>query len=308
MKRVAIFTVLVVALSGMSLFLVWAIPRGCDAHLGNVPMLVYGKVVDQAGIPVPDAGLEFRALRATRSPFASPMGNDNFVEWRAWATTAADGRFSVQAGNGQELIVQSITKDGYRWQPGADGNFIFMNAGSHATLYKPDSAHPVKFLMWNLAVPKMVTRSASHQMRGGDGGWGMTFADGTFEKTFSPGQIRIAIAKPKPGDLLPCDWEIVIGDVGEEVVEAKGPLGPEAPRSGYVKSVALKVSKSDPAWSDHIVKRFYTRDVREGIYAGAELEARLSPDGGPITVTIRYTANFGKSRDLVPGPVAPAKK
>jgi len=308
MKRIAISIVVVVALGGFSLFLVWAVPRGCDAQVGNVPMVVYGMVVDQAGAPVPDATLEFCALRSTRSPFASPMGEDNVVEWRAWATTGPSGTFCLRAGNGHTMAVQSITKDGYRWQPSGP-SFRFMNAGSGAMLYKPDPANPVKFIMWNLGAAKIVTRTVTCRVKPGDRGSRLNYLDGTFEQTNGPGQIAIAVDQPKAGDISPDGCEIVLGDgSGPQVVEAKDALGPEAPKSGYVKSITFKVGRSDPGWPEHIVRRFYTHDRFEDIYAGVELEARLSPDGGPITVTVHYTADFGKSRDLVPGPVAATRK
>jgi hypothetical protein len=69
---------------------------------------------------------------------------------------------------------------------------------------------------------------------------------------------------------------------------------------------------ADPAWSQQIKARFYAKGTDllglARVFSGLEIMADLGANDEDPTVTIHYTASFGGSRDLTPGPINSAAK
>jgi hypothetical protein len=114
--------------------------------------------------------------------------------------------------------------------------------------------------------------------------------------------MKLRVTAPAHGTKSPFDWSVdVAGGVMSDVAPADGPLGSEAPVSGYVPSVSFTVRASDANWAPRMTRRFYTRVRDERVYAGVEMTASLDNDVRTATVSLSYSADFG-SPDLTPGP------
>jgi hypothetical protein len=140
--------------------LAWLAPYGCDRLVGNVPMVLYGTVVDQSAQPVAGAALEFRAFRSSRIPVPVMFYSGNVVEWRLQVTTGADGAFCVHAGRGQNLSIASVTKPGYVDSKCGPGAFTYAGQPS-SQHYRPDPSHPVVFIMWNQSLKNISAKRSN---------------------------------------------------------------------------------------------------------------------------------------------------
>lgn len=121
--------------------------------------------------------------------------------------------------------------------------------------------------------------------------------------------LHFRVLRPKGNPPQPFDWALELSSVyprAAEVAASVGRLRPEAPESGYVHELAFKMPASDPNWSSQMIRRFYTCNNDGGVYAGVEMQVQLPTNDGDATVTIHYAADFGKSRDLLPGALKQA--
>jgi hypothetical protein len=290
----------------LMLSLVVALPRGCDLMWGNAPMNLYGKLVDQMGNPVADVPVFFTASANTRFQLPILLANDGETTWLVHGTTTKDGTFRISAGWGQVLY------------PGRSGDLGYLNGNTpgpfefgrnaHERNFHGDPNHPVMFIWWNDSFKRIISRDVTAQV--GHDLYTLSYRSGRVSPYgIGDENLHFRIVRPGGNPPRPYDWSIEIRSVYQlhgELAEANGALKPEAPEKGYVHELLYTMKANDPHWSPQMTKRFYTRGQTGDVYAGVELTASLGINGADPTVTIHYTANFGKSRDLVPGPVKPA--
>ena len=278
-----------------------ALRLACDPANGKPSMTLYGQVLDQNGRPVPDAEVNFDASRLDIGmPFYS--GNEHHRSVRA--ITDASGRFTLNAGRGDLLSCVSLVKPGYS-QALVGGPFKF--AGLTAVpVYRPDPDHPVQFVMWNDAfrhvLTEKVTASVDGQLHT------LAYRDLRVKSELGGADFSFTITKPGAASAAPFGWQLTVRGVGCDLQECSGQLRSEAPEKGYVPELSVTMSADDPHWSKRATLRFYTRSDHGEVYAGVEMHVSVGDDGKKSDVTITYSANFGNSRDLVPGPVGASTK
>jgi hypothetical protein len=290
--------------------LIFGVPYGCDFIQGNGPMIVYGRVIDQTGKPITDAPVNFMASANPRFQLPFPLAKPRRAEWQVSATTDHDGYFYLNGGRGLALYALRVGELGF--EKGAIPNNFYFGRRSDGNIYHPDSKNPTVFMWWNDVYKRIVSKTATCRPKRDDGctlaflSGAMTNSEGAFE------QLEIFVQRPPAGTATPFDWGVDVRALDGGLVETEAKLGPEAPDAGYEPKKHYFVSAKDPHWSLRLLRRFYTRnhgyEIGKPIYAGVELEVVLDANDANPTVTARYTADFGNSRDLTPGPVMPAKK
>lgn len=265
-------------------------------------MVLYGIVVDQNGVPVPGAEVHFDA---SRFDMGLPFYSGNEQHWEAHALTDGGGRFTVKAGKGDLLQYQYLKKIGFsEGIPSGPFSYGGLNA---VPRYHPDPKHPVQFMMWNEAfrhvLSEKITASVDGQL------YTLAYRDLKVKSELGGADFSFKITKPAAvPPPSPFDWQLTVRGVGCKLQKCPGPLGSEAPAKEYVPELKVTVSAADPDWSKDATLRFYTRSDHGEVYAGVEMHVSVGEGNKNSDVTIAYTANFGNSRDLAPGPATPAKK
>lgn len=283
------------------------IPHGCDLLWGNAPMNLYGKVVDQLGNPVSNIPVEFTASAWER--FQVPVAGGKEANWVVRQTTTADGTFAIHAGWGKALF-PGKTGDLGRLNGNVPGPFHY-GRGTDTKEFHGDVAHPVIFMSWNDAFKRVISREATARL--GHEWYALAFRTGRFSKYGTGDEnLEIRIIRPAGTPQPPYDWALEIEGIVGQVADAKGPLKQIAPEGPYTRSLRFPMSAADPGWSARKTVNVYSKGTdllsMSRLYAGVEISVTLGANGGDPTVTLNYTANFGNSRDLVAGPVKPARK
>jgi hypothetical protein len=285
------------------------IPHSCDLVKGNVPMTLYGRVVDQMGNAAPGAALTFEA--SARPRFSPPsVATDDSVKWRVQATAGPDGTFTIHGGWGQTLFLKSIS--GPRYAQAC--LYLTFNYGWKSTdpIYHPEPANPVVFMCWNDAFKRIISGKMESTIAMDSEG--VAFRSGRISK-FGTGDENFAfrVIRPPGNPKRPYEWSVAVDGLYGKVQKAAGELGAEAPREGYTKKLREIMAANDPAWSPQMRLLFYSQapDLGPGqgpkIHARVDMSAIIADNNQDVSVTIKYAANFGNSRDLTPGPVVPAK-
>lgn len=284
------------------------VPHGCDLVRGNAPLNLYGIVIDQTGNPAPGAVVSFEAMARNRLQSPVLFSESGETTWRIQVTSGPGGRFDLHDGWGRALFLKSIEGPHYT-QACLYLTFCY-GRNPPEPAYRPDPAHPAVFLCWNDVFKRIVSREITNRV--GNDLYTLSYRSGRVSP-FGIGDenLHFRIVRPEGNRQRPYDWSLELSSVFPrtvEVADSDGPLQLQAPAGGYKHELVFTMRAADPNWSSQMTKRFYTCSGDGGVYAGVEMKVQLDANGADPTVTTRYTANFGGSRDLVPGPVAPAKK
>jgi hypothetical protein len=283
-----------------------ALPRGCDLLWGNAPMTAYGKVIDQMGNAVPGADVTFqgRAMARLQLPILWTWPRES--TWQIHTHTSNDGSFILHGGWGQRMYWASIDKSGYS-QGIVPGSFYFGSESAKNTL-SSTAQHPAVFMWWNNRLKRVLSRDV--MCRPDRLPYTLEYLRGRVSHdTGVLAHIEFTVLRPLGNLASPYNWSLSVRAPNGRICEANGPLKREAPQEGYVRELNYTMGADNRRWSPEITTRFYTRESQypsgPETFAGVELIAVFDSNGNP-TVTIHYTANFGNSRDLTPGPVKPA--
>src|SRR5689334_19468157 len=89
----------VVAVLSILIGFIVASPFLLDALWGNVPIVFYGRIVDDSGNPVVGAEVSMHVLAQKRLHLPVPFASSQ-TGWAANATTGVNGRFVIHGGRG----------------------------------------------------------------------------------------------------------------------------------------------------------------------------------------------------------------
>jgi hypothetical protein len=288
-----------------------ALPHGCDLLQGNGPMVLYGRLIDQMGNPVPDAPLVFTASGEARFQLPrvlAPSYSGGERTWLVHATTSKNGTFFVNAGWGRALSPGKAGDLGY-FNALAPGPFRYGRTPP-AHNFHGDLTDSVVFMHWNEGfrriISHLITARVGHEVNTVSYRLDRISPYGSNDDNFN-----FRIVRSDGRSQRPYGWSIEIDKMypqALEILRSDGAIGSQAPAEGYGHELTFMMKPNEPHWSTQMTGQFYTRSNDRTIYAGVEITAKLGENGQDATVTIRYTANFGSSRDLVPGPIErPAK-
>jgi hypothetical protein len=223
----------------------------------------YGRVIDQEGVGVQGATINYQLERAGKLMAAGDIVNNNE---KATCLSTEDGFFSIQEAKGLTLTILSIEKEGYR-----DGKQNLNSFGYRGTpeLHNADLTTPVNFLLISNNIPK--TKKLLDKL--------LTFSwnQGPVEIPIpSVGKIKILPERNwTSGQLRLFDWQVEISMDGAELVEIEMGQAKIAPVDGYQKSYKYGSKKEDLQWVG-AVRRHYAFRTTGGLYGFINFD--LSPD------------------------------
>jgi hypothetical protein len=135
----------------LALTLCWVLPRAADAVVGNTSILFYGKVVNEAGVPVEGAEVKAQLLANDRLLVGGP------IRELISAKSDAGGRFILRSNRGTSLEIQTIRRPENpdpmsMWYPSEKqrGYFLYSSFSpvpGHTQFFVPERDRPEVFQM-----------------------------------------------------------------------------------------------------------------------------------------------------------------
>jgi hypothetical protein len=126
-----------------------ASPFLLDALWGNVPILFYGRIVDDNGHPVAGAAVSMHVIARKRLQLPIPFSSGQ-TGWTVRTTTDSEGRFFIRGGRGIELNMIAVEKPGYTWASSSIGRgspYDYSSKTGSATIYHPDADVPEVYVL-----------------------------------------------------------------------------------------------------------------------------------------------------------------
>ncbi|HOI37074.1 MAG TPA: carboxypeptidase-like regulatory domain-containing protein [Bacillota bacterium] len=237
----------------------------------NVPVVFYGRVVDQDNAPL--AGAIVRASIRSWHVVASSMGDAAFEKKQS--ISGSDGQFMVDGGQGDALTIEALEKEGYEPEPKTFRGFAYTTSDK----FTPDPSNPVLLRMWKSDQKAQLVSSNKRCSLVPDGRvYTLDLLRGTLgESPTAEGDLRIAIKRA--GDAAwgkHYDWSLEIQPVNGGLLEEVDPQSPMflAPQEGYTNAYSLEVPATTPEWSYATgKKRFYLKTRNGQNFARVEIEA-----------------------------------
>ena len=262
----------------------------------------WGKVVDQAGIPL--EGVKIIATVTTLRMIKTANGYQEYEILKA--TTNAAGEFKLDGSQGMYLDIEALAKDGYvlpsayqfgtSCKVGAKFQYKYGSIGYWEKVFTPDPARPVVFHMWKLNRPEPLI------IRGdGSGLNGPELKVGTPPERFGTLSMMVTdVGSPQAPQ-----WEVTVSaiepDGGVVMADSSDIFMFEAPESGYTHSIKFRygpVGSDQGAGDPGALLRFFAR-THHGRRHAASQYAFFSPDrDGTVETTTRYWLNPSGSRNL----------
>jgi hypothetical protein len=265
----------------------------------NVPIKLFGKVVDQNEQPI--AGV------SVRYSYSTEQGNMLGVAWakqiihKGEAATDAAGMFTVSGMKGHALTIEILAKEGYEYKSRGANVYNFYG-DTLSGKFTPESKSPVIFVM--------VSKATAEPLVSYGGSFGKTMrlpGDGTpvrwslwNGRTDPTGELQLTL-KRDPAVLArvgqPVTWSAKVEVIGGGIVEAM-PNNPiyRAPEEGYAQAIdypKAEQMRGVPARS------FYIRTA-EGKYGRVELDLYADDEGATARCLIKASMNPSGSRNLEP--------
>lgn len=257
----------------------------------NVPILFYGKVLDQDEEPVTEANIhiEWNKLKSS-----------NEIE-RAIVETKSDerGLFSLEGQRGGRLFV-TPSKEGYYNVPTNLSFFEYADPGNDS-FYTPDVKNPVVFHLRKKGHGVALVTSANGMRTNVKLSIPM---DGTpisvdlmNQKAAPAGPLQVSQVKPinlRPEEATEWSFRMAIPDGG--FVEHHDEFPFEAPEAGYQPTVEFAFNRNQATWTDGIKKDYYFRFGNPPVYGRLHLETSITEAGARLT----YAINPDGTRNLEP--------
>jgi hypothetical protein len=245
----------------------------------------YGRVIDQEGVGVQGATINYQLERAGKLMADGSIVNNN---QKAECISSNDGLFSVQGAKGLTLTILSIEKEGYR-----DGKQNLNSFGYRGTpdLHNADSKNPVNFLLIRNDIPK--TKKLYHNRLM------FSWNQGPVQIPIpNVGKITIVPKRDwKPDQIRGFDWQVEIFIDGAEMVEFEIGQAKIAPKDGYQKSFKYGSKKEDAHWSGGF-NRYYVFRTKDGLYGFINFRLTADIEDGAQSTTLEVRLNETGSRNL----------
>jgi len=245
----------------------------------------YGRVIDQEGVGVQGATINYQLERAGKLMADGSIANNN---QKARCLSANDGLFSIQGAKGLTLTILSIEKEGYR-----DGKQNVRSFGYRGTpnLHHADLKTPVDFLLIRNNIPK--TKKLYDKR--------LTFSwnQGPVDIPIpSVGKITISPKRDwKPGQLRDFDWQVEISIDGADLLEIEMGQAKIAPKEGYQKSFKYGSNKGDLQWAGGIQQHYAFR-TKSGLFGFLNFDLATDREDGAQSTTLEVRLNESGSRNL----------
>ena len=256
---------------------------------GNVPIELWGRVVDQGGVPL--SGVRIAYI------YSVYHGNDQGVAWieheaREGETVSnGDGLFAITDLKGHDLTIESVTKTDYVYRQRSSLTYDF-GGNMQEDRFKPQRDKPVRIVMIHKGAMESLIHMRSSVDVSGDGiveHWNLWSGEAD-----PSGELLIiykaGLAVPaNPSQLF--NWSADLGVVGGGIIEAPWDEGVHrAPEIGYSATAAYPRL----APKQGIPHRSFYLQTADGKYGRIEVELSTSHDG--------RSARFYITSDMNPHP------
>lgn len=237
----------------------------------NVPVVFFGKVVDQDNVPL--AGVKVRASVRSWHVITTPDGDATFAPYEA--VSGSDGSFQIDGGRGNALTIEALEKDGYEPEPKALQGFGYTTSDP----LRPDPNNPVVFRIWKAeAKAQLVTGSKRFSLIPDGRTYTVDLATGAIsESATADGDLRVSLRRPETAAWgQRYDWTLDVQAINGGLVEETDGSSAmfRAPADGYASKWRLDAKATDESWSYGTgLKRFYIKSRGGRNYGRLELEA-----------------------------------
>lgn len=228
----------------------------------------YGKVVDQAGTPLPDAAV-----------YASVLYNTGLTSGMAKSETKSDreGLFSITGMTGRTLGL-SLEKDGYEYD-GEKGPFHFTELVGEKDRYTPDRKNPVILTMWKLQGAEPILHFERRGFSVSPSGNAVRIDLKTGKRVEVGGDIVITLwhAEAEAGQQLQrYPWKAEITVPGGGLIGSTSRRMYLAPETNYESAIVLGQTGQEPEYQKGMVKNYYLKTA-SGHYARIKVDASTDP-------------------------------
>jgi len=259
-------------------------------QLNDVPIVFYGRLVDQFGAPVPDAEIT-----------GSIIVDNGAIQGTRRLTTVSDvnGRFQLSGGKGESLGVMP-RKLGYGLAAAAT-EFKYSHFYPESR-HIPDASKPVVLKMWKLqGAEPLLKVNQEYKVQYTDAPLRFDLIAQTVVS--NGGDIVMRVTR-SPGVFSSgnrADWSVRIEAVEGGLMDSAGLEGTTywAPETGYQPSATLTMSTNPPhKWFDGFSQGFFVRSRNGQVYSklGVAFSINRRPEDFMI-VNFGGVANTNSSRN-----------
>jgi len=261
-------------------------------QLGNVPVALHGRVVDQEGQPLNGVLVRLQLQVGFMLTPSQAHTRWDIIE----LATNPSGHFTLGNKKAGSITLISLVKDGYAGSVKNPTNFEFVH--SHIPRHVPDPQNPVVLRMYKLrgAEPMIHIRQSGGIPCDGtttnfDVFTGLrTSTNRNLLVTFT--RVPLHIQRGQRHDSA-VKLEIAGGGImatGDEFTYL-------APEDGYSPSVTIEHKANDPLWNSSINRTFYVK-TREGYFGLLKIELATFFEPPPTQFTYESWVNPAGSRVL----------
>ena len=256
----------------------------------NIPIIFYGRVVDQDSKPLSGVEVLSQVERATN--LVEHYAHVDPVTKCTPVLTDASGRFTVQGPLGYHLSIISITKSGYR-KPWQNGSISYDRRLPDC--HKPEANQPVEFMLISEALPQ-AEKAYEKRIR--------------FEWNTRPVSVDLGsemgslVLTPKRSGYdpdnarTPFDWSVDVHSNGLEVSHLAGNAERMAPTDGYQTGHLYDYPRGATGWISRVNGDRYAIRTRDSKYGLMELDIYGDGDGNSSSCWVTIYINKGGARNL----------
>lgn len=260
----------------------------------NRPIAFYGLVIDQDRNPI--SGVKV-TLQIRRTIEIGTVGIRDAFDYLS-LITGSDGQFALTDAKGAVLVVKSLEKAGYEPSEKATrGMYWYWREPKDA--YRPNSKQPEIFHMWKKAgAEELIFADKFYGIEPDGRVYAIDLVGHKKNEGGSVGDFKVSLRRPTQISAdEKFDWSCIIEAIGGGVIATNEEQMYRAPENGYLPRFEVKMSASDPQWSDRAKFQFYLKSRDGRIYARIAAEAFANYRNKAV-FSVKYFVNPSGSRNL----------
>lgn len=265
--------------------------------LGNVPVALHGRVVDQDNQPLDGVTVSLKLEVGYMRTITEGHTRWDVVK----LTTNPNGRFDLPSRMAGSISDISVTKDGYEGSAKNPNKFHFFQHGSPH--HVPDPQNPVVFRMWKKrgAEPMIYVRQTGGIPCDGTSTNFDVFTGvrASINPNFKVSFTRVPL-HPQRGERH--DDALRLEIIGGGIVPTVDEFTYLAPAGGYEPSVTIEQKANDPLWNRYITRTFYLK-TKEGYFGVMKIELATFFEPPPTQFAYDSWVNPSGSRVLEYDPL-----
>lgn len=217
------------------------------------PIAFYGKVVDEAGNPVPDAKIKLGTTD-------NPAGDGSYH----YQTSDHAGFFELHGARGLGVAIW-VSKDGYYTTEGSRGrNFVYGGVRGVHDPVNPTPDNPAIFVLKKMGEAAHLAYVPRKSIKVPKDGTPIEIDLSTGRVTTSGmGHLRVEVWTANqgmdPNNSQPYDWKARVSISGGGLVERVGEYAFEAPETGYAPAFETGMQKNAGNWRDGFQREFFAK-------------------------------------------------